>query len=174
MPSINRQVVLPKFNTKMRKERQLSFSSSHHSSLASFQNFDVEAKKHKNGHNFKGAIKAIWGPYCDDPWGGDDKILHITYSAYIEVLAGAVIQGVTGSKHAYEWAIIPTFAVGCYKEYIWDGMPSYKDLTADIIGIGVGWAILKLGEKYWAGIPGKKQGKRIKIEPSLGGICMKF
>lgn len=90
--------------------------------------------------------------YISDKWFGSDKADHLTVSA---VVVGFGYYAAREEFHmddlaARNSAMGFSLTFGVAKEvYDWKsgkGTPSYKDLIADIVGIGVGFLMITLGD----------------------------
>ena len=87
----------------------------------------------------------------DDSWTGPDKAKHLGISFALG-FAASQIPELPNRGMAFGLAMIP----GVMKEYVFDGKPSFKDLTADAIGAGLGvwfgWHLIyendMMGVKY--------------------------
>jgi uncharacterized protein YfiM (DUF2279 family) len=83
-----------------------------------------------------------------DQWLGKDKMDHFTASAFVAGAQYYVLRGELEQSHAQSlrFAIAGTMVLGVAKE-IYDGVsrrgtPSFKDVVADVVGIGLAAVLL--------------------------------
>ncbi len=83
----------------------------------------------------------------NDPWFGKDKIDHFLASAFLVGFAYHSNRDYFQRRHvpSLNFAVGFSFGIGIGKE-IWDktsrkGTPSYRDLLADLAGVGLGYLI---------------------------------
>ena len=91
--------------------------------------------------------KEYQGGTYSDQWLGDDKFKHFTASAFIGTTTGIELQRFHSSQQdAVAVGVLTSFSVGLAKE-IYDGAKPdnhfcYKDLTWDLLGIGLSVILL--------------------------------
>jgi len=93
-------------------------------------------------------IKKNVGGSSHDPWLGKDKLDHFLTSAFLVGAAYNYNRELFSMSHkqALRFSVSFSFTIGVSKE-VWDktskrGSPSYRDLVADLLGIGLGFLIL--------------------------------
>jgi putative lipoprotein len=80
-----------------------------------------------------------------DSWLGADKLEHVAASAYLASGAYLFAAEVGGVEQAWKRVLISSgfaLGIGAAKELLWDkafgnGDPSWKDFTADVVGVGL-------------------------------------
>lgn len=84
-----------------------------------------------------------------DPWIAKDKGLHIAVETFIQYEGTSLLMdnGVS-RKYAEPISIVASIGVGLFKEFAIDAQPSYKDITADIVGIAAGFFLSRQVEKW--------------------------
>lgn len=100
--------------------------------------------------------------FSQDKWIGVDKALHFTYSA----LGTALITNTLNDynvNHSEIKGVAIMFGIGCAKEFMYDSKPSYKDLTADILGCIAGTYVNRWFNKWETKMFYSKDSRRTKI-----------
>ncbi|MCI0513643.1 hypothetical protein L0128_10560 [candidate division KSB1 bacterium] len=107
---------------------------------------EIDAERHQTPPDST-LLTAVAAP-ADDPWFGKDKFDHFLTSTFL--------VGLSYYYTNHQWQLKPTSArhisvgltvsIGIGKE-IWDkttgkGFPSYRDLIADLLGVGLGYWII--------------------------------
>lgn len=103
-----------------------------------------------NGKQEKSAVNDSLKNQINDNWHDADKYSHFTISAFLTAGQMFVLQDRTSfsENRSLTIAITSTALIGIAKE-VYDGVskkgtPSWKDLLADFLGIGLAVAIFKV------------------------------
>jgi hypothetical protein len=84
-----------------------------------------------------------------DPWIAKDKGLHVGIEFFLQFSGTQIILGDGGErKYAEPAVLVATCLAGIGKEFCVDSQPSYKDLTADAVGIVAGFLLSRQVERW--------------------------